>query len=148
MFTGRNLLGERGVKLSVIAHCAGAGARAGPVVGAEILVRRVAAGSRGIDIGVVSVNGVAGFFCRCVAGQVDCIAAGGFFVGVIVVTRAAALLGRVGRGFVRFKKRIFFELFGDEFRQLEVRQLQQLDRLLQLRRHHQLLRLSEFQSRS
>ena len=38
-----------------------------------------------------------------------------------------------------FQKRVRFELAFDEFGQLDVRQLQQLDRLLQLRRHHKAL---------
>ncbi len=64
-----------------------------------------------------------------------------------------AELGRVGSfqaerrlvAFVLFKQRIAFELALDVLRQLDVRQLQQTDGLLQLWCHHQLLALSELQ---
>jgi hypothetical protein len=38
-------------------------------------------------------------------------------------------------------------LLGDEAFDLQIGQRQQLDRLLQLRRHHQLLRLSQVEAR-
>src|SRR6185503_1229845 len=46
-----------------------------------------------------------------------------------------------------FEKRIALELCIDECLQLEIRHLQELDRLLQLRRHHQSLRLPQFEFR-
>jgi len=45
-------------------------------------------------------------------------------------------------GFTRFQKRIAFNLFSDKFGELNIRQLQKLDRLLQLGRHHQGLALT------
>jgi hypothetical protein len=46
------------------------------------------------------------------------------------------------------EQRIGFERFADEGFDLEVRQRQQLDRLLQLRRHHQRLRLAKVEART
>jgi hypothetical protein len=61
---------------------------------------------------------------------------------------AAQLLGgsigaivRVRRGFADVEQRIGVQRLADEGLDLEVGQRQQLDRLLQLRRHHQRLRL-------
>ena len=48
--------------------------------------------------------------------------------------------------FVALEERILFELLLDECREFDVRHLQQLDRLLQLRRHDQRLALAELQS--
>ena len=45
-----------------------------------------------------------------------------------------------------FQQRVFLDLGLDEFAQFEVRQLQQLYRLLQLRRHHQRLALPQLQA--
>jgi hypothetical protein len=52
----------------------------------------------------------------------------------------------VRRGIVSFEQRVRFELLLDESRHLDIRQLQQLDRLLQLRRHHQRLGLTQIEA--
>jgi hypothetical protein len=46
------------------------------------------------------------------------------------------------------EQRILLELLGDEALDLEIRQREQLDRLLQLRRHHQRLRLAQIEARA
>ena len=51
------------------------------------------------------------------------------------------------RSFTDFQQRIGFERLADEGFHLEVRQRQQLDRLLELRRHHQRLGLPDVQPR-
>ena len=45
---------------------------------------------------------------------------------------------------VPFQQRVLLYLAIDEIAQFEVRELQHFDRLLQLRRHHQALRLPQF----
>ena len=58
--------------------------------------------------------------------------------------RVAAVFGPLGfgRAFFAFEQRIALKLAFDEFLKLDVGKLQQLDRLLQLRRHHQGLALA------
>src|SRR3546814_18693583 len=56
---------------------------------------------------------------------------------------AAVAVGRRG-----IEQRIAFERLGQIGLEFEVRQRQQLDRLLQLRCHHQRLRLAEIEARS
>ena len=72
--------------------------------------------------------------------------------------RASGALARLGAGLAgagrrlvarwlaEFQKRVLLDLGLDEFAQFEVRQLQQLDRLLQLRRHDQRLALPKLQA--
>ena len=62
--------------------------------------------------------------------------------------RARRVLGRrhARIGVVHFKKRVPLDLAFDIFGELGVGKLQQLDRLLQLRRHYQRLRLSEIEA--
>ncbi len=52
----------------------------------------------------------------------------------------------IGRRFVVLQQRIALELLIDERRKLHLGKLQQLDRLLQLRRHHQGLRLAQIEA--
>ncbi len=54
--------------------------------------------------------------------------------------RPAALFGVLA-----LEQRVPFELSLDEARKLEVGKLQELDRLLELRRHHQTVGLAEFE---
>ena len=65
----------------------------------------------------------------------------------------ASALGRAARSatapaplLLALEERVLLELALDVGRQLEIAQLQQLDRLLQLRRHHQSLALTHIQS--
>ena len=57
----------------------------------------------------------------------------------------AEIADRLGFAVVTFQERVLFQLGFAIFGQLDVRQLQQLDRLLQLRRHDQRLALTDFQ---
>ena len=54
----------------------------------------------------------------------------------------------VGFPFVPLEQRVLFQLGFDERRELDTRQLQQFDRLLQLWRHHQCLGEPKFETRS
>ena len=60
--------------------------------------------------------------------------------------RKDVLVGRVAFGFFPFQQRIALEFLLDESLQFEVRHLQKLDRLLQLRGHHKALALADFES--
>jgi hypothetical protein len=54
--------------------------------------------------------------------------------------------GVVGAQLARFEQRVAVQRLANEGLDFEVRQRQQLDRLLQLRRHHQRLRLAEIEA--
>ena len=77
--------------------------------------------------------------------------------GIVAIAARIAGIGEFGplrdrfardRGFRSvvgaFQQRVPLQLLLDEGRKVEIRQLQQLDRLHQLRRHNQRLRLAEF----
>ena len=59
----------------------------------------------------------------------------------------AVLFGRIARQFPRFQQGVLFQRVADECLDLQIGQRQQLDRLLQLRRHHQRLRLAQVEAR-
>jgi hypothetical protein len=61
-------------------------------------------------------------------------------VGRRLLAHFAALVPR------RLEQRVLFQFLGDEAFDLEVGQRQQADRLLQLRRHHQRLRLAKLKA--
>ena len=67
--------------------------------------------------------------------------AGGAFRGAF-----RRFIDRRGLAVVAFQQRIFFQLGFAIFGQFDIGQLQQLDRLLQLRRHDQRLALPQLQS--
>jgi len=73
---------------------------------------------------------------------------GRFGAGLVVVLRCRVLAFCLGLLLdIRFfEDRIFLKFLLHEVHELELIQLQQLDRLLQLRRHHQLLRQSKLLS--
>ena len=117
------------------------------------------AGVRGVIVRIKSVFGArAGFRARLGARLLRRVRACILSVRAGVVRRrGVALVGRRGcarcifrggvarAGFGAFEEGVFLKLLFDVFGQFLIRQLQQLDRLLQLRRHHQLLGLPEFQ---
>ena len=53
-----------------------------------------------------------------------------------------------GQAFIAFQQRVAFKFFLDKGRDFHIGRLQQLDRLAQLRRHHQLLRLPQIETRA
>ena len=61
---------------------------------------------------------------------------------------AVAIAALRARCLAQFKQGIGFQRIADECLDLEIGQRQQLDRLLQLRRHHQRLRLAQVEARS
>ena len=97
--------------------------------------RGIGAGFVGIDIGQIGIErfelvgsaGIAGKRAR--------------HIGGLRLFRGDAL-GLGFAAFVAFKQRIAFEFALDKGLQFEIGHLQQLDRLLQLRRHHQGLSLA------
>ncbi len=117
------VIGQRQLFVAAILEIGRLGAAAGcfgrPVAGVAIGIQRA-----GIDIQrLVAVGG---------GGIGD--------LGLFAFGRCFAILGA---HFARLQQRIAFQRIADEGLDLEVRQRQQLDRLLQLRRHHQRLRLPE-----
>ena len=93
---------------------------------------------------LAGLEGVAGRACGHI---------GGFPAAVLAIAAGIGVLGAFGgrlardRGFGTvagaIQQRIALQFLLDESREVEIRQLQQLDRLHQLRRHHQRLRLAE-----
>ena len=141
----RDVVGEIGFDVDVVAGGGSALAQRRP---AGIVLPIGGAGRRPVrvDVVVLGIERALGIGHRLV--EVD-------EVGLARRRRLLGLgeLGRVGSfqterrlvALVLFKQRIAFELGLDVLRQLDVRQLQQTDGLLQLWCHHQLLALSELQ---
>ena len=101
---------------------------AGPIGGFAVLALGAAAPARAPVTILISIDGF----------RADYLDRG--------VTPTLDRLRRVALRLLALQQRIAFQLGLDEVLQLEVRQLQQLDRLLQLRRHHQRLRLPEVEA--
>ena len=95
---------------------------------------------------LAGLEGVAGGACRHIGGIAALVA---IAAGLARIGELGTLSGRLARhrGFGTvtgpLQQRIALQLLLDEGREVEIRQLQQLDRLHQLRRHHQRLRLAE-----
>ncbi len=70
----------------------------------------------------------------------------GALAGGIAFHDGGRLAGRRGGAVVTLQDRVALQLLLAMIRQLDIRQLQQLDGLLQLRRHDQRLALTHFQS--
>ena len=68
------------------------------------------------------------------------------FAGIGQIGRVDRLGRPVGVSGPGLEQRILLDLLGDEALDLEVRQREQADRLLQLRRHHQRLGLPEVEA--
>jgi hypothetical protein len=66
--------------------------------------------------------------------------------GALLGCRGCRRRAALARGAGRFEERIALDFLGDEPLDLQVRQRQQLDRLLQLRRHHQRLGLAQVEA--
>ena len=134
----RGLLGEdvveRGVQ-RLLNFCAAAEIAVQPVflAGLELAGLKIVAG------------GTAGHIARLGAAALVAIALGITGIGEFSLFRDRLAPDRRFRAVAgAFQQRIALQFLLDEGREVEIRQLQQLDRLHQLRRHNQRLRLAEF----
>ncbi len=114
--------------------------------GRRRVVLRVAAAFVGIDVVVVGIEVAVAAGHRPVFGKGERGFGG---QDLFALAFMAVALGGGGSGFARarFEQRIALQFLFDIFGKLEIRQLQQLDRLLKLARHDQGLPLAKFESR-
>ena len=101
---------------------------------------------RAFDLGTAAEVRAEPFLLPAVRRGVEAVAGRGFIAGCLagIAAGCVATLGPAVRSFAgAFQQRIALQFVFDEGGEVEVGQLQELDRLHQLRRHHQRLRLAE-----